>query len=64
MRSSSPVERRPRVHLDLFVDTSDEQRAEVERLVALGAQQVDGTATRRIPTSWSSPTPTGTCSAS
>lgn len=41
MRSSLPVERRPRLHLDLFVDTADEQRSAVERLVALGAQQVD-----------------------
>ncbi|MEV4603687.1 VOC family protein [Amycolatopsis sp. NPDC049253] len=40
MRSSSPVERRPRLHLDRFVDAAEEQRSEVERLVALGAQQV------------------------
>lgn len=31
----------PRVHLDLVVDTADEQRSEVERLVALGAVEVD-----------------------
>ncbi|WIX79243.1 VOC family protein [Amycolatopsis carbonis] len=41
MRSSSPVERRPRLHLDLVLDTADEQRSEVERLVALGARHVD-----------------------
>lgn len=40
-RSDSPVEARPRLHLDLFTDTADEQRAEVERLVALGAQRVE-----------------------
>ncbi|MEQ3548898.1 VOC family protein [Pseudonocardia nematodicida] len=37
MRSVSPPEPRPRIHLDLLVDTTDEQRAEVERLLALGA---------------------------
>ncbi|MFH8989705.1 VOC family protein [Streptomyces sp. NPDC017940] len=41
MRSDTPPEPRPRVHLDLFVDTAEEQRAEVERLVALGARAVD-----------------------
>ena len=37
MLSASPVEHRPRLHLDLFVDTSAEQRSEVARLVELGA---------------------------
>lgn len=41
MLSESPAEPRPRVHLDLFVDTAAEQTAEVERLVALGAERVD-----------------------
>lgn len=41
MLSESPTEPRPRVHLDLFVDTAAEQTAEVERLVGLGAQRVD-----------------------
>lgn len=41
MRSESPAEARPRVHLDLYTDTADEQRAEVERLLALGARRVD-----------------------
>lgn len=41
MLSESPAEQRPRVHLDLFVDTAAEQTAEVERLVALGAERVD-----------------------
>lgn len=40
-RSESPVEPHPRVHLDLFVDTSAEQQAEVERLIGLGASRVD-----------------------
>lgn len=41
MLSESPTGPRPRVHLDLFVDTAAEQTAEVERLVGLGAQRVD-----------------------
>jgi catechol 2,3-dioxygenase-like lactoylglutathione lyase family enzyme len=38
--SESPVQKHPRVHLDLYVDTAAEQAAEVERLVALGAERV------------------------
>ncbi|HVF03234.1 MAG TPA: VOC family protein [Frankiaceae bacterium] len=38
MVSESPPEPRPRVHLDLY---ADDQAAEVERLVALGASRVD-----------------------
>ncbi|MET7272553.1 VOC family protein [Streptomyces flaveolus] len=41
MRSESPVEPRPRLHLDLFTDTAEEQQAEVRRLIGLGAQAVD-----------------------
>ncbi|GAA0566684.1 catechol 2,3-dioxygenase-like lactoylglutathione lyase family enzyme [Saccharopolyspora erythraea NRRL 2338] len=41
MRSESPAEARPRIHLDLVVDTTEEQEAEVQRLVALGASRVD-----------------------
>ncbi|GAB3395278.1 VOC family protein [Amycolatopsis echigonensis] len=41
LRSESPAEPRPRLHLDLYTDTEDEQRAEVERLVRLGARRVD-----------------------
>ncbi|MEV4002715.1 VOC family protein [Actinomadura sp. NPDC049753] len=41
MCSSSPVEAHPRIHLDLLTDTADEQEAEVERLVELGATRVD-----------------------
>lgn len=37
MRSDSPPQPHPRVHLDLFVDTTAEQDAEVARLVGLGA---------------------------
>lgn len=36
-RSTTPVQERPRVHLDLVVDSAAEQVAEVERLVGLGA---------------------------
>lgn len=32
---------RPRIHLDLHVESAEEQSAEVERLVALGAEPVD-----------------------
>ncbi|WP_031078479.1 VOC family protein [Streptomyces sp. NRRL WC-3742] len=39
--SESPVQERPRVHLDLYADDAAEQAAEVERLLALGAQDVD-----------------------
>jgi catechol 2,3-dioxygenase-like lactoylglutathione lyase family enzyme len=39
--SESPAEARPRVHLDLFVNTSAEQEAEVERLVELGARRLN-----------------------
>ncbi|WP_242884241.1 VOC family protein [Actinomadura litoris] len=41
MYSESPAEPRPRLHLDLLVDTTAEQEAEVERLVGLGASRVD-----------------------
>ncbi|MFC8130933.1 VOC family protein [Streptomyces sp. NPDC057302] len=38
--SASPVESRPRLHLDLFTETREEQQAEVRRLISLGAQAV------------------------
>ncbi|WIX75556.1 VOC family protein [Amycolatopsis carbonis] len=41
MYSESPVEEYPRLHLDLLVDTSEEQLAEISRPVELGAHQVD-----------------------
>lgn len=41
MRSTSPAEPRPRLHLDLFTDSAGEQQAEVRRLVGLGARTVD-----------------------
>ncbi|MBB4688287.1 VOC family protein [Amycolatopsis jiangsuensis] len=41
MHSASPAQPRPRLHLDLLVDSTAEQRAEVERLVRLGAREVD-----------------------
>lgn len=40
MRSESPVEERPRVHLDLYAGDVTDRDAEVERLVALGAERV------------------------
>ncbi|WP_432097789.1 VOC family protein [Streptomyces sp. WAC 04229] len=40
MRSESPAESHPRVHLDLYTDSAEEQRAEVRRLVGLGAREV------------------------
>ncbi|MEU3720112.1 VOC family protein [Streptomyces californicus] len=40
-RSESQAEPHPRLHLDLYVDTAQEQRAEVQRLIGLGAQAVD-----------------------
>ncbi len=40
-RSQSSVEAHPRIHLDLFVDTTAEQESEVERLVGLGATKLD-----------------------
>ncbi|HWM03667.1 MAG TPA: VOC family protein [Actinophytocola sp.] len=38
MASETPVQELPRVHLDLY---TDQQTAEVERLVGLGASRVD-----------------------
>lgn len=42
-RSDEPAHARPRVHVDLVVDTADEQRSEVARLVGLGATRPDWT---------------------
>ncbi len=39
-RSSTPIQERPRVHLDLIVDSAVEQSSEVERLISLGATRV------------------------
>ncbi|HEX4980059.1 MAG TPA: VOC family protein [Ilumatobacteraceae bacterium] len=39
--SESPVQRHPRVHLDLYAGDAADQTAEVERLVSLGATRVD-----------------------
>ena len=41
LRSESPPEPRPRLHLDLFTDSAEEQRAEVRRLTGLGARAVE-----------------------
>ncbi|MGA8113319.1 MAG: VOC family protein [Actinocatenispora sp.] len=41
MRSDSPVQERPRVHLDLYAGGATDQAAEVERLTSLGAERVD-----------------------
>ncbi|MFD7661210.1 VOC family protein [Streptomyces sp. NPDC059788] len=40
-RSATPVQERPRVHLDLYAEDAVDQAAEVERLVALGARRVE-----------------------
>jgi catechol 2,3-dioxygenase-like lactoylglutathione lyase family enzyme len=40
-RSETPVQERPRVHLDLYAGDAADQAAEVERLLALGAERVD-----------------------
>ncbi|MFF0296505.1 VOC family protein [Kitasatospora sp. NPDC004615] len=39
--SETPVQERPRVHLDLYAGDAAEQAAEIERLVGLGAQRVE-----------------------
>ncbi|MFD5319783.1 VOC family protein [Streptomyces sp. NPDC127098] len=39
--SETPPQRHPRVHLDLYAADAADQAAEVERLVALGAERVD-----------------------
>ncbi|MGW0608124.1 VOC family protein [Streptomyces sp. NPDC002644] len=41
MRSRTPVHRHPRIHLDLYAGDAEDQAAEVERLVALGARRAD-----------------------
>lgn len=40
MVSESPVEERPRVHLDLYAGDAADRDAEIERLVGLGASRV------------------------
>jgi catechol 2,3-dioxygenase-like lactoylglutathione lyase family enzyme len=40
-RSMTPVQEHPRVHLDLYAGDAADQAAEVERLVALGAERVE-----------------------
>jgi hypothetical protein len=40
-RSDTPVQERPRVHLDLYAANAYDQAAEIERLVALGARRVE-----------------------
>jgi predicted enzyme related to lactoylglutathione lyase len=39
--SETPVQERPRIHLDLYAGDAADQAAEVERLVSLGAELVD-----------------------
>lgn len=39
-RSITPVQERPRVHLDLVVDSAAEQTSETDRLIGLGATRV------------------------
>ena len=40
-RSVTPAQARPRVHIDLVVESPAEQASEVDRLVSLGATRVD-----------------------
>ncbi|MET9556763.1 VOC family protein [Streptomyces sp. NPDC006645] len=40
MLSESPAPTRPRIHLDLLVDTTSEQTAAVQHLIALGANRI------------------------
>ncbi|MBA0124322.1 VOC family protein [Haloechinothrix sp. YIM 98757] len=40
-KSNTPPQEHPRLHLDLHVASAAEQRAEADRLVALGAARVD-----------------------
>ena len=40
-RADTRPQEHPRVHLDLVVDSAEEQVAEIERLVALGAARVE-----------------------
>ncbi|MFF6780717.1 VOC family protein [Streptomyces sp. NPDC012510] len=39
--SETPVQERPRVHLDLYAGDAEDQAAEVARLPGLGARRVD-----------------------
>ena len=39
-QADTPADEHPRVHLDLIVDSSAEQAAEIERLIDLGAVRV------------------------
>jgi catechol 2,3-dioxygenase-like lactoylglutathione lyase family enzyme len=39
--SETPVQEYPRIHLDLYADDAADQAAQVERLLALGAEHVD-----------------------
>ncbi|WP_018548463.1 VOC family protein [Streptomyces sp. LaPpAH-108] len=39
--STTPVQDHPRVHLDLYAADAAEQRSEITRLLALGAERVD-----------------------
>jgi catechol 2,3-dioxygenase-like lactoylglutathione lyase family enzyme len=41
MLSRTPVQPQPRIHLDLYAGDAEDQAAEVERLVALGARRAD-----------------------
>ena len=39
-RSTTPIHERPRVHLDLVVDSAAEQMSEVDQLITLGGARV------------------------
>ena len=62
--SDTPADTYPRVHLDLYAADAAEQAAEVQRLVGLGAEQVDWDRYPATRTSSCSPIPRATGSAS
>jgi hypothetical protein len=39
--SESPVQRYPRIHLDLYADDAADQTAQIDRLISLGATRID-----------------------
>ena len=39
--SESPLQEHPRVHIDLFVDSAEDQAIEIDRLISLGATRVE-----------------------
>ena len=40
-KAETPTQKHPRVHIDLIVDSAQEQADEIERLISLGAERVE-----------------------